>query len=718
MRRLVLLGTLALACSGSPAPKKLVILHTNDEHSHLIGLGPEIDDFPTPAPSGTGIKGGASRRSVVLKTERDAAKAAGADTLTVSAGDNMMGSLMQIAATTVSADYRVMKLLGYDVTTLGNHEFDYGPAGLALIIGAAQATPEKLPVIVASNIHFAGTSDAPLQAMYDANNTDPAKPIHGKFVITTPNGIKVGFIGIMGADAQAVAPAAAPTTFSLPPGTTTDNRLASLAQIFDDVQPFVDSLRRDDKVDLVVALSHSGADLSNEAKSEDIAIAQNVSGIDVIVSGHSHSDFPAQLYTNAHTGKQVLVQQAGRFGDQVGRISLTVNSDRTVSFDKDNSILIPVTDKKAPSDPAVDALVDGTVDALESTNIPGQQLSFMRYTILETTGAAPAATPSKRGDYYNYPVAALPFDVDNSAKFQETELLDLITDSELAAANHVAPTDLAAEGYGATRVPALRKGLTGVLGFADLFAAVPLGGSPASGTPGYPLCRFGIYLAEVKAAFEVTAGFAYTGHDDLFLVPAGFRFKYDTTRNPYNPSGDATSKDNGRVVKIDALIPTALASGNYDGDANYVTVFDASKTAADSLPGNPGWLPTIYDRPNDIPPFFYGSPTRLVKVAVSYYIATFATFAGIKLKALNDTMPTLADGAPVPGNDATRTILKRSALEGGTEIKEWEALAAWVHAHGTMPARYNSADPAGAIPRRAICIGAHSTNATGGNCSQ
>ena len=718
MRRLVLLATFALACSSSPAPKKLVILHTNDEHSHLIGLGPEIDDFPTPAPSGTGIKGGASRRSVVLKAERDAAKAAGADTLTVSAGDNMMGSLIQIAATTVSADYRVMKVLGYDVTTLGNHEFDFGPTGLAAIIAAAQASAEKLPVIVASNTHFSGTAtDSALQAMFDANNADPTRPIHGKYVITTPNGLKVGFIGIMGADAQAVAPAAAPgcpqlselrskcgVTFSQPSGTTPDNRVAALAQIYDDVQPYVDSLRRDDKVDLVIALSHSGADPGTPATGEDVSIAQNVAGIDVIVSGHSHTDVPAQLFKNQHTNKQVLVQQAGRFGDTLGRISLSVDTDsHQVTFDTGNSKLISITDATAPSDDAVNTLVGTAVGALESVNIPGQQFSFMKYTLAQVLGGTPPAL-AHLGDYYNFNVGSIPFDVDNSNKLQETELLDLITDANLAIANAIAPTDLAADGAGATRVPALRKGLSGKLGFADLFAAVPLGGSPASGTPGYPLCRFGIYLAEVKAAFEVTAAFSY-GNSDFFLVPSGFKFQYDTTRTAFNPAGDPTDRNNGRVVKVWQLKPSALAAGTYDGpDSGAGSVWDLKFDA--SLASSVG---------SGLPAGWLDNPLKLVRVAANYYIASFATFAGVKLKALHDTMPTLADGAPVPGNDPAATILKRPVAAGGTEIKEWESVGAYLHAQGGVPARYNKTDPTGAVPRRAVCVGAHATN---GNCSQ
>jgi len=461
-------------------------------------------------------------------------------------------------------------------------------------------------------------------------------------------------------------------------------------------------------VDLVVALSHGGADPANPATSEDIAIAQNVAGLDVIVSGHSHTDFPGQVFKNLQTGRSVLVQQAGRFGDTLGQIALTVNGDGTVSFDSTNTKLIPIDDHTAPGNATVDGVVSAAVQALESQNIPGATFSFLQYTLGEILHGAPPALVHT-GDYYNYKMATLPFDVDNSANLQETELLDLSADSTLAATNQVALTEIAVEAAGVVRTPALRKGATGKLGFADLFTAVPLGGSPkpnGSGTPGYPLCRFGIYLVEVKATFEVTAGFAYTGHADLYVVPAGFRFEYDMGRPAFNPNGDATSKDNGRVTRMWQLKPAALAAGTYDGDllSTYDLVFDVSLDAAHSLPGFPGWVPSAL-----------GNPLRLVRAAASLYIATFATFAGVKLKALSDTMPGLTTGAPVPGNDATLTILKRPLpAPGNTEIKQWEAMGGYVHAFGTMPARYNKGDPAGATPRRAVCIGA---TAVAGNCS-
>jgi 5'-nucleotidase / UDP-sugar diphosphatase len=687
-RAFPLLCALALGCGGSKPPRKLVILHTNDEHSHLLGSGPEADDFaetfPTPV-AGTGaIQGGASRRAAVLQAERDKAKAAGADTLTVSAGDNMMGTLAQIAAPFASPDYRVMKLLQYDVTTLGNHEFDFGPQGLASILDAGRASAEGIPPIVATNIHFSGTSgDAPLAALFEESGADPGKPLHRKLVLATPNGLRVGFIGIMGADAAAVAPLKAPTRFSVPVGTTDDNRIAALAQIYDDVQPSVDSLRRDDKVDVVVALSHSGSEVG-VADSEDFSIARNVAGIDVVVSGHTHREVPATLVKNERTGRNVLVQQAGRFGDNVGRISLSVDENHDVSFDTAGSGLVKVDDTRPPLDAKVNALVLGTIQALEQQPLGAGKPSFLGFTLAEILRSAPPAL-SGTGSLYNFPLATLDYDVDNAGRFQETELLDLVSDAQLAAANQLAPTQLAVEASGALRVSTLEKGKTGKLGFADVFRVVPLGASPA-GTPGYPLCRFGVFLAEVKAAFEVTAGFAYSGgHEDFFLVPSGFRFEYDTARPAFNAGGDPLDRNNGRVTKIWQLGAADLAAGNFDGA--WEPKFDASlaSSAGGGLP--PGWL---------------DNPLKIVPAAASLFIASFATVAGVVLKDA-DT------GRPIANNDPNLTIVKRA---DGTEVKEWEALGSYVNhlgGGGALPPRYRLSDPAAPVPRRAGCTGPNAT---------
>lgn len=674
MLRLSAVATVVLlcACSSSPPPsaaRKLTLLHTNDEHSHLLGLGPEVDDFPAPTVAGTGtIQGGASRRSVLLTAQRALAADAGFATLTVSAGDNMVGALTQVADTYPSAasgtgDYRVLSMLKYDVTTLGNHEFDYGPHELANIIAAAKGSAEGIPAIVSSNIHFSGTAgDADLAALYDDAGTDPSKPVHRWLVVTASNGLRVGFVGIMGANAASVAPLKAPVKFSLPPGGDESDTAGVLAAIYSDLQPVVDTVRSVGKADVVVALSHSNLMPGALASSEDYLIAQNVTGLDVIVSGHTHSEVPAILVANLTSGKNVMVQQAGRYGDHIGRISLSVEADGTVVFDTENSKLIPVDDTTIPTNTEINTFVASVISSVEQTPVAGG-LSFLQIALAEVFGA-PQALPAQPGGLAFKSVAGLDFDIDNSKTVAETELADLVADSLLAAAESVAPTDLAVEAEGVLRVPTLGQGKTHQLSFDDLFSAVPLGSS-VNGTLGYPLCRFGIFLAEVKAAFEVTLRLAYAGDSDLYLVPAGFKFEYDLSR----PAND-------RVFRI---YQTSTHAGNtYD-------TYDATSL--------------VYDRSTSTSPGWLVSSSTLVRATSNLYVATFASLVGVTLKDA-DT------GQPIPQNDPTATILHRAA--NGSEIKEWEALGAYVYAQANLPAnsgvvpqRYS---PTGTLPRRAICL--------------
>ncbi|MFA6034801.1 MAG: hypothetical protein WC889_18020, partial [Myxococcota bacterium] len=215
---------LAAGCSSSDSSRKLVLLHTSDEHSHLLAVGPEVDDYPPSATPGSGnLLGGIARRATILAAERDAAKKLGAATLTVSSGDIMMGTLSQVPQTNVSPDLRAAKQLGYDVVTLGNHDFELSPDYLAATITAAAAKTPLVPVVL-SNIHFKGNDqDKSLQAMYDDTGKDDSKPLHLYRVVTASNGLKVGFAGVMGARAAHVAPGKAPITFSLPDsGSETD----------------------------------------------------------------------------------------------------------------------------------------------------------------------------------------------------------------------------------------------------------------------------------------------------------------------------------------------------------------------------------------------------------------------------------------------------------------------------------------------------------------
>ena len=655
MRRIVcvVVCALAAACGGSDS-RRLVLLHTNDEHSHLLGFGPEADEFPIVATrTGTGsIVGGASRRSTILAQERQKAKNAGADSLTVSAGDNLIGSLAQLRATVNAPDYKVMSLLGYDVTTLGNHEFDFGPDTLAQVINAATAAGAKVP-IVSSNIHFSGNAgalDAPLKALFDETGKSATAPVHRYLVLTTPQRLKVGFVGIVGADAANVAPLKAPVTFSVDPRAGESNLAASLAVVFSDVQSVVDRMRFEANPDVVVALSHSGLDPTSPAAldaSEDAQIAHHVSGIDVIVSGHSHTQVKA----------------------------FTVKNDKT-----------------APADAQVNQVITEAYSALETAPVVTTPLplSFMQITLAHIKGAVPEV-PATAGSLLFAPLSQLTFDVDNTGAQRETALLDLTADAMLFALNNTAAlvdakgnaitglADMAAEGAGVLRVSKLERGRTGVLGFGDVFRAVPLGGSKVSGTPGYPLTRFAISGFELRAAFEVTAGLAYSsaGNAQFFLVPSGMKFIYDTNR-PLFTTSDILNPNAGRVTQIsqasnDPTVPDAAPTLIYDGtDPALASTF--------------GWKAV--------------SPNKLYTIATSLYVASFASLAGVKLK--NPANP-----AEIY-TDPEQAIVRR---QDGSEIKEWEALGTYIAVvskanGGNLPVRYDGSSATFAGLRRTTCKGA------------
>ena len=112
----------------------LTVLFTHDTHDHFY---PDAENV-----------GGYTRLATALKNER--AKA-GNPTITVDAGDFSMGSLFQTVYATDAPELRALGRMGYDVTTLGNHEFDYRQKGLAEMLYAAKNSGEAVPQIVQAN---------------------------------------------------------------------------------------------------------------------------------------------------------------------------------------------------------------------------------------------------------------------------------------------------------------------------------------------------------------------------------------------------------------------------------------------------------------------------------------------------------------------------------------------------------------------------------------
>ncbi|MCK5537292.1 MAG: metallophosphoesterase, partial [Bacteroidales bacterium] len=177
--------------------QELIILHTNDLHSKLTGYGPESEYSPLITGNDSTI-GGFARLATIFEETR---KQSNANTLILDAGDFLMGSLFHFAERETGFQLNLMKEIGYDVITLGNHEFDFGPDALAEILKSAKKNGE-IPQIVASNMKFSekSTEDDKLEGFYKDSTIQA-------YTLIEKNGLKIGLFGLVGEDAKDVAPA-------------------------------------------------------------------------------------------------------------------------------------------------------------------------------------------------------------------------------------------------------------------------------------------------------------------------------------------------------------------------------------------------------------------------------------------------------------------------------------------------------------------------------
>ena len=457
----------------APELKRLVILHTNDLHDHMQGWAPNADYTPGTTGDDSTV-GGFARLATQIAAERAAAKTANSEVLLLDAGDFTMGSLFTWLNMSKVPVLSQMQKLGYDAITLGNHEFDWTPDGLAKVLVEAQKVGFKVP-IVSSNLKFDATKadDDNLEQLVKAG------VIKTKLTKTLANGLKVGFIGIMGKGAADVAFGAAPVTFDVAK---------------DVVKKLVKELRETDKVDLVVVISHSG--ISSDGKAgEDLALAKAVNGIDVIISGHTHT----ATKTPAKFGTTVIVQ-TGSYGQHLGKLELEIQGS---SVHAKKYTLLALDDKVA-GDTATQKVIDGYVTDIDA--------------MLKAAGSPLT---------YKTPIAELNFDLTFPA-FAEATLGNLVTDAYRAVVTGLTPLEpvhVALESGGVVR-DEISKGKTGKLWLADAYRVLPLGVGPDQ-VPGYPLVDFYITGRDLKNGMEMLhlAKFSMQ-NNDYFLQVSGIAVEY------------------------------------------------------------------------------------------------------------------------------------------------------------------------------------------------
>jgi 2',3'-cyclic-nucleotide 2'-phosphodiesterase (5'-nucleotidase family) len=275
----------ALHGSMAAAAEDITILFTHDLHSMFLPHRVKNNDGQIV------LQGGYAR----LYTAIQQARAQHRDhTLLVDAGDFASGSFFFTLFPTHCAELQLMAAMGYDVTTLGNHDFDFNATGLADALNAAKQTGLPLPAITAANLKPDNAALATLQAAF---NRYPVT----EYVVLERGGKRIGVFGLLGNEAMHDAPAAALVGF--------ENR-------FNAARRLVKKLREEEHADIVVCLSHSGTN-PNKKQSEDEQLAEKVAGIDVIISGHSHTVLEEPI-----TVHRTLIASAGCYARYLGALTM------------------------------------------------------------------------------------------------------------------------------------------------------------------------------------------------------------------------------------------------------------------------------------------------------------------------------------------------------------------------------------------------------------
>ncbi len=448
------------------------IMHTNDEHSALLP-SPLVDYS---ASGNNASSGGFARLAQAVLDTRS--RLGSEPSLLISGGDYLSGSPFSwLALGSQAPELTLMQQLGYDVITIGNHEYDYGPEVLAEYLRAAgypDAAAET--AIVASN------------TVIPAGHPLGEVGIRETYIKQLPNGVTIGFFGLMGIEASEVAPSAPPVEFS-------EQQAAASAAV---------QTLQAAGVDLVVAISHCGDE-------EDQVIAKAVPGIDIIIGGHSHSSLLQPIMVN-----QTIIVQTGTKLANLGllRVAYDPEADtiRLRNAEVNEPYLLPL-DEKIPFNPTFTAQVTQYADRLNRLlgGMTGGRFNQISETVLHSD-----------------------FTVSNQPELSESPFGNFVADAMRFVGEEVTgdKVDFAIQANGVIRgsiEPGEQAATEGQVALLDLVNLVGLGAGPDQ-QPGYPLVSFYFTGEEMRRVLEVGTLLSQLKGDIYFLQYSGLKMKFDPDR--------------------------------------------------------------------------------------------------------------------------------------------------------------------------------------------
>lgn len=541
-----------------PPVDDITILQTTDIHDHANGSGHVgLDVDPATAMSTFGAY---ARIAAYVNSVR---KTTSHPVILIDSGDWTMGTLYDLTLGSKPLALYFITAMRYDAITLGNHEWDYTPKGLAGMLALAKANFGFQTPIVASNMNLNGNTDmAPFVGI--------GKTIQPTYVETLSNGLKVGYLGLMGEDAAVDAPASAPVTFT------------PLSQHYDSIQAIVDNLRNVQGAQIVIALSHSGTNDSGTA-GEDVELARHVHGINVIASGHTHTPLDAaHAVQNGSWTTQII--DAGSYGTNVARFDLQVQrAAGTVKPLSYNNVLMANSSLAGQEsglhpDAGTEAVVIGTDQQLNASLGPILSQFFPDYS----------ASNLGKGIYH--PVGAAAQNMvpnDRDPVLAPNGIGNLAADADRSVPNTIISQTLTAVGGNPANLPGfdftpVQLGVVGTgvirnsfpaavpLTFADIYNTLPLGISPDSSQAlpiGYPLISAYVDVNDVKKI----AGLQLVGQANL--VGSSFYLNLSGIRYTLSDAGSYDFFKYATAAAVLSIENTKIAQGSQSALQALFTVF-------------------------------------------------------------------------------------------------------------------------------------------------
>jgi 5'-nucleotidase / UDP-sugar diphosphatase len=467
-----------LVCAAADGKRTFTILHTNDLHSAFIGMGPAADYTPFKL-NDDKTRGGYARLAALIAERKEARQNQG-PVLVLDAGDYSMGTAFGAATREMGGELQLMSLMGYDATTFGNHEFDLGPDGLGKEIGVA-AQAGRVPPVVASNSNLAA-NDATLA---DLQRLAKAGVIR-RYLVIERGDIRFGIFGVLGKEAVFY----------------TSGGAVSFSDAIETAKEIVKVLRETEKVDVVVALSHGGLRKGRDGRfsdGDDVSLAQDVPGIDVVIGGHSHTALQEAIIVNDRTP----VVQTGKEGENLGELVVTLDGGK---LKVESYRLYPIDDTIAGDRAIVD------------------EIDKFKKTVNEVVFAS-------RGYSIDQPLAVAPRDLPNTFTdiAASTLLANLCTD----AFRNATKADIAFTANGLMRA-GLARGTSGVQTVYDVFAVAPLGAGVVDTTAGSALVTGYFTGQELKNLLEFFLVDNPVHPGEYFPRTSGMRFRYDQSRPKFD----------------------------------------------------------------------------------------------------------------------------------------------------------------------------------------